>query len=94
MALQRAGHRLGLRVPLRDFPVPLLARFLPGPLPRIRGRHLGVLPRPRQLSLCFQLLGLHVGLLPIADGISDEPGHTTRLPLSPSHGTTPPIFDW
>ncbi len=90
VGLQRAGHRLGLRSPLGDLPLPRLPLFLPGLLPRARCRHLGVLPRPGQLSLCFQPLSLRLSLLPIADGISDEAGHTIRLPaLSPSHGTTP-----
>jgi hypothetical protein len=90
VALQRAGYRLGLRVPLRDLPLPRLALLLPGLVPRVRCRHLGVLLRPRRLSLCLQSLGLCPGLLLIAYDVSDKPGHPSRLAaLLPSHGTTP-----
>jgi hypothetical protein len=90
VALQRAGHRLGLSVPVGDLLLPRLPLFPLGLLPRIGGRDLGVLFCPCQLSLCFQPLVLRLSLLPVAYGASDEPSHTISLPvLSPSHDMTP-----
>jgi hypothetical protein len=90
VALQCAGHGLGLRVPGGDLLLSRITLFLPGFLPRIRRRRLGVLLCPRQLSPGLQSLVLRLGLLSVAHGTGDEPGHSIRfLALSPGHGTTP-----
>jgi len=90
VALQRAGHGLGLHVPGGDLLLSRLTLLLPGFLSRIRRRRLGVLLCPRQLSPGLQPLVLRLGLLPVAHGADDEPGHSIRLlALSSGHDTTP-----
>ena len=50
VAMQHAGHRLSLRMPIDNLLLPRLPLFLPGLLTRIRARYSGVLPRPCPLS--------------------------------------------
>jgi hypothetical protein len=90
VGLQRAGHGLGFRVPGGNLLLPHLPLFLPGFLPRICRRRLGVLLCPCQLSPGLQALVLRLGLLPIAYGTGDEPSHSIRLlALSPGHSPHP-----